>query len=103
MLRDLRTFLDKVSTQTNILVNIDSERGDYIRLYNFSLKLYNTLLSLKEVFIQLFAAHSAQAVPDTKLTLKKYSGAKFEFLVGLCHHCFPLQIWSKLKVHCDDS
>ena len=83
MLRDLRTFLDKVSTQTNNLVNIDSERGDYIRLYSFSLKLYNTLLSLKEVFIQLFAALSAQAVPDTKLTLKKYSGAKFEFLVGL--------------------
>jgi len=56
-----------------------------------------------EVFVLLFAALSAQAVPDTKLTLKKYSGAKFEFLVGLCHHCFPLQIWSKLKVHCDDS
>ena len=101
MLRDLRTFLDKVSTQTNNLVNIDSERGDYyIRLYSFSLKLYNTLLSVKEVFVLFFAALSAQAVPDTKLTLKKYSGAKFEFLVGLC---FPLQIWSKLKVHCDES
>jgi len=35
-----------------------------------------------------------KAVPDTKLTLKKYSDAKFEFLVSL-HMCtFYVWVWS---------
>lgn len=99
MLRDLHTFLDKVSTPTNNIINTDRERDKY-KVVWFGLQNLQHTSKLQIHFVQLLTALSAQAVPDTKLTLKKYSGAKFEFLVmsSLCLFCLAF-ISTKLKIH----
>ena len=70
-----------------------------VSVFTFYNKLEHTF-KLEIHFVQFFTALSAQAVPDTKLTLKKYSGAKFEFLVmsSLCLFCLVF-VSTKLNIH----
>ena len=90
MLKDLYTYLQKVSQ-----ITVRS-------LFDKSL-LYCVCI----IFISLSLPQTSQAVPDTKLTLKKYSDSKFEFLVHIyCktmypfnHHAFLTTTFSELCVH----
>ena len=77
MLRDLHTYLQKVNQIFSVV---------------FQHKFCVLPAGLTSCWFKISPdLHTSQAVPDTKLTLKKYSDAKFEFLVRYLtwylHHC----------------
>ena len=71
ILSDLGTYLTKVMTRTNV----------------------NKLLKMLQRSISHSCYVSSQAIPDTKLTIKKYADVKFEYL----SYCLKVFTWSSLS------